>query len=513
MTSATCCWCSSPLVLAEGVWWCGTSEPCRQRQAAYALARVDRKSGQRTGWLFLPTPKQVEFLASPAKNRLFGGAAGPGKSHAARWGLYRKCLTIPNFEAVIVRKTMPELKKSHLRKLRMDRRELGGDAVTDWNKTESVLTFKATGSLLEFGHMGDEDAVDKYLSSEYDEICADEGSTFDGEVLLELSTRARTSKPEVKAAGGAKFDVVTNPGGPGWAALRDFFIDHAPDLERYPALEEKYHPEQWVYIKALLDDNPYRDEDYEDTLAVLNATRYEQLRWGAEYVTEGQFFADWRETNEGQPWHVREYPLESLRECEWFGSMDWGYNAPGVMLWWCALPDGHYWIGKEWKFQGRSAEEVAETVKAETKALGIKRLRYIACDPSMKAKTGHARGESIMETLIRKGLPMRASDNDRLNGWIRCHQLLREAPDGTPWLTISADCKYGRRTMPAMVQDKKNPDDMDTAKDDHWCDALRYGAMSRPSPTRIVTDQAAPVNSWAWWRKHHEASNGGGVNA
>lgn len=503
MPAAICCWCRGPLEQrsAGGPWWCAT-EACELRQRTWGLYH------QKAGYVFVPAPKQVEFLANPAKNRLFGGAAGPGKSHAARWGLYRKCHTIPGFEALILRRTMPELRKSHLRKLVREKDIFEAD----WKKTESVLEFP-NGSLLEFGHMEDDDAVGKYLSSEYDEICADEGSTFDGEVLLELSTRARTSKPSVQAVGGAKFDVVTNPGGMGWPVLRDFFIDHTPDLERFPALKDKYRPDQWVYIKALLDDNPYRDADYEDTLAVLNGARYEQLRWGAEYVTEGQFFRDWRETADGVPWHVRDQSLETLRECEWFGSMDWGYNAPGVMLWWCALPDGHYWIGKEWKFQGRSAEEVAETVKRETKALGIKRLRYIACDPSMKAKTGHARGESIMETLLRKGLPMRASDNDRNNGWIRCHQLLRAAPDGAPWLSISPDCAYGKRTVPSMVQDKKNPDDLDTNKDDHWVDAWRYGAMSRPSPTRIVRDESYPVNSIGWLRQQHEASQRQGVLA
>jgi hypothetical protein len=306
VSAATCCWCKSPLVQAEGVWWCGNvaDASCRLKQSDHAVARIDRKTERRVGWLYVPTPKQAEFAGHPAKNRLFGGAAGPGKSHAARWSIYRKCMSIQGFEALIIRKTMPELKKSHIRKLRRDRQVLGGDEVTDWNKTDSILTFKQTDAILEFGHMGDEDAVDKYLSSEYDEICADEGSTFDGEVLMELSTRARTSKPEVAAAGGAKFDVVTNPGGPGWATLRDFFIHHTPDLERYPALKERYRPDQWAYIKALLDDNPYRDADYEDTLAVLNEARYRQLRWGDEDVFDGMFFSEWREHVDGRPHHV-----------------------------------------------------------------------------------------------------------------------------------------------------------------------------------------------------------------
>ena len=113
------------------------------------------------------------------------------------------------------------------------------------------------------------------------------------------------------------------------------------------------------------------------------------------------------------------------------------------------------------------------------KELGIKRVSYVAADPSMWAKTGHGRGESIAETLQRHGLPMLKGDNDRKNGWQRCHELLRLAPDGLPWLTVDASCKYGLRSLPAQVSDRRDPDDVDTGGDDHWVDAWRYGAMSR----------------------------------
>jgi hypothetical protein len=74
---------------------------------------------------------------------------------------------------------------------------------------------------------------------------------------------------------------------------------------------------------------------------------------------------------------------------------------------------------------------------------------------------------------------------------------LAEAPDGTPWLTVAGDphCRYLRRSLPAQMSDKHDADDINTNGDDHAVDALRYGAMSRPAPTRFTRDDRPPKGS------------------
>ena len=173
--------------------------------------------------------------------------------------------------------------------------------------------------------------------------------------------------------------------------------------------------------------------------------------------------------------------LRIPKATSWFCSMDWGFNAPGVCLWWAHVGDNHWHIVRELKFQQQTADDVAEKWHQVNDRLGLKRgaVAYVAGDPSMWAKTGHGRGESIAETLLRHGVPMLRGDNDRKNGWQRCHELLRLAPDGRPWLTVDVSCAYGLRSLPAQVSDKRDPDDIDTGGDDHWVDAWRYGAMSR----------------------------------
>ena len=477
--------------------------------------------GRETRYLYVPTPKQAEYHETrltegmlgypltaaradrPRMNRMYGGAAGPGKSHALRWDMYRKALAIPNYTGAILRRTMPELKKTHLRAFQ---REAGLVGAT-FLKSENQLQWP-NGSLLECGHCEDDDAVQKWLSAEYDQIGFDEGSTFAPDQYLEISTRARTSNAAVQAAGGPWCDVTTNPGGRSWALLRDLFVHHTPDFDVYPGLRDQYDPRCYVYIKARLDDNPYIDPGYAASLAVLTETRFRQLRWGDESVTDGAFFAEWREMKDDQPWHVRELAIPE--GTEWFCSMDWGYNAYGACLWWAVLPDGHYHIAREYKFREQTADEFATVWFKTTAALGLRpdQVRYIACDPAMKGRTGAGRGESIFETLTRRKLRMRPADNDRQNGWIRCHQLLRDDPQGRPWVTVSPDCTYGRRSMPAQTQAKHDPDDLDTTGDDHWADAFRYGAMSRPTPVqgrRAEAPVVYPPYSMGWWRQYHDA--------
>jgi phage terminase large subunit len=166
-------------------------------------------------------------------------------------------------------------------------------------KTEKVFRFP-NGSLIQAGHMDDIEAVERYLSTEYDIIVPDEGSQYpvdtDGHApVIALSTRARTTKPQVLASpiGRGKFWLVSNPGGPSASAILDFFIDKTPDFDRYPQLREKYHPEDWAYIAAYLDDNPYLAPEYEADLAVNSRWRYEQLRYGNWRVFAGQFFSEW----------------------------------------------------------------------------------------------------------------------------------------------------------------------------------------------------------------------------
>ena len=47
--------------------------------------------------------------------------------------------------------------------------------------------------------------------------------------------------------------------------------------------------------------------------------------------------------------------------------------------------------------------------------------------------------------------------------------------DGNPGLIICRNCKHLIRTLPAMVYDKRNPEDIDPSCEEHCVKALMYG--------------------------------------
>jgi len=275
-----------------------------------------------------------------------------------------------------------------------------------------------------------------------------------------------------------------------------------------PALADAYDPAEWAYVPAKLDDNPYMRESYAKTdLAVLSKFRYEQLRHGDWHVFAGQFFSKWQERR-----HVVDLDLPN--ELQWFTSLDWGSNKPGCVLWFAVLADRRLYLRSEYKFQGEDVAEVAATIKARESALGIRRhIAYRVADPAMwikdaRTKATHVIGESIADTFRLQGIHLRRADNARVNGWTRCLQLLRNAPDGDPWFQVHSDCRYFIRTIAAARSDAADPDDVDTTCDDHALDAWRYGAMSRPSPLISGNAEKPRVGSIGWWRARTQPTTG-----
>jgi hypothetical protein len=247
--------------------------------------------------LYAPTARQRQFHECPARNVLYGGAAGGGKSHALRWDAYMRCLSLKHYRALLLRRTYPELENTHLENVPVD---LAGGLPAEYLKSERKVRFR-NGAVLQFGHCEDEAAVGKYLSTEYDAIYFDELVTFTEKQFLMIRSRARSTKPGVRPM----IRAGTNPGGPESHWVRRRFIWQDLTGKEDP----RYRPEDYAYIPATLDDNPYIDrEEYAANLESLPEELARAYRYGDWDIFPGQYFGEWRKAK-----HVSERSLWSMR--------------------------------------------------------------------------------------------------------------------------------------------------------------------------------------------------------
>ena len=483
-----CCWCDSPLIqqkwLGADVWRCPMRE-CFDRQAAYAIT-VTKTIGkrQKQECLYLPLPKQAlahEVVDAGVKHVLYGGAAGGSKSHFLRYLAYHACLKHPGTHVLLLRRTFPELESTHIHAAELEAPRFGERCYP----SRFVLPFEHTGSVLRFGHCQEKSDFIKHLSTEYDLILFDELVTFEEEMFLMISSRARSSHPhwrgkEVVAAG-------TNPGGPFSAWVVQRWIEKTLDLEKYP----DFDPADYLYIQATLDDNPYIDQaSYEKRLMALPEELRKAYREGRWDIFPGQYFKEWR--REKHVVDLGTIPAYVLR----YRAIDWGRFKPGVVGWFASLPDGRLYMEHEWKFEGLNPTQVAHEIRKLTLGWygGTPNLHSTSADPSMWIRQSES-GESIAETFLRAGVPLVPANHERVNGWNRVHEWLASAPDGQPWLIFHPDCHYTIRTLPAQIQDPKRLEDVDTDGEDHAADMLRYLVMMRPAPSAKPGAAALPPDS------------------
>jgi hypothetical protein len=69
------------------------------------------------------------------------------------------------------------------------------------------------------------------------------------------------------------------------------------------------------------------------------------------------------------------------------------------------------------------------------------------------------------------------ADNARLAGKMQLHHRLAFDENGIPMLYVFSTCRHLIRTLPALVYDAADVEDVDTTCEDHAYDELRYICM------------------------------------
>jgi hypothetical protein len=449
--------------------------------------------------LYDPHPAQMKFHQSTAKNLLAHGSRGGGKSLMMRMEAHMRCLMIPNFHALILRRTMPELRTSHLVHIERECKLLGGVYL------HTTFTAKyPNGSTISFRHCETEADILNFLSSEYGIIYFDELSTFTLDQFLQISASCRAPSTE-------PYDAViragSNPLGVGAEWMESWFINHDVRLEDYP----DYRAEQYQNMQIMLADNPSLDRKaYEATLR--NLPKHIRDAWlDGKFVREGAYFDDYepmKDLKDGRgpvPWHViSEIPTMKWHGQEWrlidipwvniYRAIDWGYDPdPAVCLWIAVMPNKRSIVFKEMTWKRTIAEDVAKDIKRHSEGM---KIAESFCDPVMFIKTGTTI-YSIGEIFEANGVPLTPAANKRELFGYSVHSYLNNVIDGHPQVQIvGGACRDLVRTIPMLTRDKADPNKLADGPD-HWTVALAYFCMGSIPPSREPGTSEIP----RWMRK------------
>jgi hypothetical protein len=298
----------------------------RARSSSTSAHSRDAADATRIELGYSPFPKQQQFHSSPAKYRLFGGAAGPGKSKALLMEAILQAHEHPGANTLLLRRTFPELEQSLLLYFR---RDVPRELYKSYNDSKHVVTWH-NNSTTRFGYCQSENDVYQYQGAEFLFIGIDELTLFTLRQWQFLTSRNRCPVPGAFPSMAA----ATNPGNIGHAWVKALWIDKQPA----PGMENpgEYDPADYDFIPARVTDNPIyaADENYLKTLRALPSHLKRAFLDGDWDVFAGQYFDKFDfarhvirpEEIDWKPWWPR-----------WI-SIDWGFEHHAATYWHAAIP-------------------------------------------------------------------------------------------------------------------------------------------------------------------------------
>ena len=439
--------------------------------------------------LWTPQRRQADFLARFEDEALYGGAAGGGKSEALVAEALRQA-HIPHYRALILRKTYPELSELIDKSQRYYRGAFPG---AQWSEARHMWRFPS-GAKIYFGAMQHTNDRFKYQGRAYDYIAFDELTHFTQDEYLYLLSRNRASGPGTRVY----LRASANPGGIGHGWVKARFLTPAPPMQtiwedvqvRTPDGNVRTARRSRIFVPSTVFDNQIllqNDPAYAARLAALPDADRRALLYGDWDAFAGQVFSEWR----ADPAHYadRRYthvvdPFPIPRGWRVVRGFDFGYSRPFSVGWWAISPDGALCRirelygctgtpneGVRWE-PARIAREIKKIEQDDPNIRG-RTVRGVA-DPSI---FDESRGESVAQMMEREGIFFDRGDNSRIAGKMQVHHRLAFDQNGAPGLTVFSTCRHFIRTVPALVYDPVNVEDVNTAMEDHIYDEMRYVVM------------------------------------
>lgn len=511
------------------------------QQAAIAPQPTDTMAMPGEEHLFIeyePQPKQRLLSECPANEILYGGSAGPGKSHAIRHEALVWANRIPKLQVYLFRRTYPELEKNHILPIIIE----WGNRYGQYNDGKKYYRLP-NQSMIHFCHAQHEKNVMLYHGAEIHLLIIDELSTFTEWMYVYLRNRVRCTLDLPQRYQGRVPGVIcaSNPGGVGHEFCKRLFVDFcaidSAETDKRKADPSNYgpvyeHPSRRLgytvnyglrmarqsdggmmraYIPGLLQDNPIlmqRDPGYIHRIEAMPEPYRSAYLDGDWEIFLGQVF------NFNKSHHVcAVHPLPAYAPV--YFTFDWGFGAPFSCGWCYTDADGRIFRFAEWygwtktPNQGlRLADsEIAEGIIEHEIKVGVRapggrhvdgfdigvpkvKVNYILSPDCFQKKPdyrGGGQGPSTSEIFSRYGINGTPGDATRDQKIKQFHERLRvpRKENERPMFQVFDSCKQFIRTIPLLQQDEHNPEDVDTTLEDHIYDEQALLFMARPIALKV----------------------------
>ena len=444
--------------------------------------------------IWTPQPKQIEFMRRSEYEALYGGAAGGGKSDALLCEALRQ-VNIPHYKAAIFRKTYKQLEELIDRSADLYRAAFPG---AKYNTTGHFWRFPS-GAKIYFCNMQRVEDRTNYQGKRYDFIAFDELTHFTWDEYSYMFSRNRPSGPGTRCY----MRATANPGGVGHGWVKERFITAAPPLTPIETKLSVAAPDgktielkkNRIFVPSTVFDNKAlleNDPEYLASLALLPEAEKQALLYGSWDSFSGQVFTEWRNDpqhyDDGMFTHViNPFPIPGYWKI--YRSFDFGFAKPFSVGWYAVSDSGVIYRIREY-YGCTDTPNTGIKIEPTEIAQNIKRIEQE--DPNLRGRKiigiadpaifDESRGESIASMMCKSPLFIffEPGDHKRIPGKMQFHYRLKFNSEGRSMFYVFSTCVNFIRTIPSLVYDTKDVEDIDTAQEDHIYDECRYLFMAHP---------------------------------
>jgi len=455
-----------------------------------------RRQGPRKVVVWRPQPGgQHLFLSCPFFESLFEGTRGAAKTDALLMDFAQHCGQGfgVHWRGILFRQTYPQLADVVARTKRWFHRIFPG---IQFN--EQSYTWKwPTGEELLLRHMRVPADYWNYHGHEYPWIGWDELTNW---ATLECYDAMKACSRSSYAGMPRKYRATANPYGRGHNAVKARFIDPAPAgipiADSAGLLRVRVHG-HWRENLMLLAADPEYPAKLQADANEMRRRAWKDADW--DIVAGGMFDDVWDPAV-----HVLA-PFEPPSTWYLDRSFDWGSSKPFSVGWWAesdgteatmrdgtrrTFPRGTLFRLAEWYGWNGQPNEGLRLTDSEVGRGTAQREKEMAWGGRVRPGPADAsifdqvNDDSPAAEHERNGISWERADKSpgsRVRGWEvlrRRLQASKARPMEEPGLFVFETCRQWLRTVPTLVRDEKNPDDVDTESEDHAADETRYRLLT-----------------------------------